>query len=149
MHSTLSPRQRIRNRLITTLHRCGLAVGPTQLLTVAGRRSGVPRTTPVAPVAMDGSLYIVQAYPGSAWVRNARAAGTGSLARGRHTRQVTLVELPVSERARVLRQFPVQNPRGVGAFVRNGLVATGTPDEFAEAAHRCPVFLAAPSGDRP
>ena len=68
------PRQRLRNRLIILLHRIGLPVGPTQLLTVAGRITGRLRTTPVAPVIVDGVPYIVQAYPGSDWVKNARAA---------------------------------------------------------------------------
>ncbi|TCN35591.1 uncharacterized protein DUF385 [Kribbella orskensis] len=85
------PRQRLRNRLIILLHRIGLPVGPTQLLTVAGRTTGRLRTTPVAPVIVDGVPYIVQAYPGSDWVKNARAAGSGVLTRGRRCRTVDRV----------------------------------------------------------
>lgn len=139
-----SLRHKVRNRLVILLHRAGLPVGPMQLLTVTGRRSGLPRTTPVAPVVVDGTRYIVQAYPNSDWVRNARAAGHGTLARGRRQQEVDLVEVPEEQRGRILREFPGQNPRGVGAFVRNGLVDSPSPESFAAAAPRCPVFRATP-----
>ncbi|MFF1277496.1 nitroreductase family deazaflavin-dependent oxidoreductase [Streptomyces marokkonensis] len=140
----LSVRHRARNRLVVFAHRVGLPFGPMHLLTVPGRRSGVPRTTPVAPVLIDGTRYLVQAYPGSDWARNARAAGHGLLTRGRHRERVDLVELPVDERAAVLRRFPRQNPRGTGAFLRNGLVASASPEHFAAAAPSCPVFRVVP-----
>ncbi|MFF3905058.1 nitroreductase family deazaflavin-dependent oxidoreductase [Streptomyces sp. NPDC001848] len=142
---TISPRHRLRNGVVTLSHRIGLPFGPMHLLTVPGRKSGAPRTTPVAPVVVDGTYYLLQAYPGADWVKNARAAGRGTLTRGRRSWAVRLTELPEPERGPVLREFPVQNPRGVGAFVRNGLVRSGTPDGFAEAADRCPVFRATPA----
>ncbi|MFI2437064.1 nitroreductase family deazaflavin-dependent oxidoreductase [Streptomyces sp. NPDC018693] len=140
----VSPRHRLRNGVVVLSHRIGLPFGPLHLLTVPGRRSGLPRTAPVAPVVVDGTYYLLQAYPGSDWVKNARAAGRGTLTRGRRSWAVRLTELPEAERAPVLREFPVQNPRGVAAFQRNGLVRSGTPDGFAEAAADCPVFLVAP-----
>ncbi|SEQ08003.1 deazaflavin-dependent oxidoreductase, nitroreductase family [Streptomyces sp. yr375] len=141
---SLSPRHRARNHVVILLHRLGLPFGPMHLLTVPGRTSGLPRTTPVAPVVVDGTRYLLQAYPGSDWVKNARAAGHGVLTRGRRAQRVELVELPEAERGRVLREFPVQNPRGAGAFVRNGLVASGSPADFEAAAARCPVFRVVP-----
>ncbi|MGX1881794.1 nitroreductase family deazaflavin-dependent oxidoreductase [Streptomyces sp. NPDC055287] len=142
--SSISSRHRARNKVVVFFHRVGLPFGPMHLLTVPGRSSGLPRTTPVAPVVVDGARYILQAYPDSDWVKNARAAGRGILARGRRRLQVDLVELPVEERGRVLREFPAQNPRGVGAFLRNGLVDSASPEHFAAAAPRCPVFRATP-----
>lgn len=139
---TLSARQRARNRVVILLNRLGLPVGPMHLLTVPGRTTGLPRTTPVAPVVVDSVHYLVQAYPGSDWVRNARAAGQGILTRGRRRREVDLVEVPAAQRGPILREFPGQNPRGVAAFLRNGLVASGTPEGFAAAAPRCSVFRA-------
>ncbi|MEU7876012.1 nitroreductase family deazaflavin-dependent oxidoreductase [Dactylosporangium sp. NPDC049140] len=136
---------RIRNRVIVVLNRAGLPTGPIYLLTVAGRRTGVARTTPVAPIVVDGIRYLVQAYPGADWVKNARAAGRGLLRRGRHTEAVHLTEVPPEQRGALLRHFPAQNPRGVGAFVRNGLVASPAPDDFAAAADRCPMFRAEPN----
>ncbi|MEU1463078.1 nitroreductase family deazaflavin-dependent oxidoreductase [Streptomyces sp. NPDC005727] len=141
---SLPPRHRARNKVVILFHRLGLPFGPMHLLTVPGRRSGLPRTSPVAPVVVDGTRYIAQAYPRSDWVRNARAAGHGVLTRGRHSQEVDLVELPEEERGRVLREFPGQVPRGVAAFVRNGLVESGSPEHFAAAAARCPVFRVVP-----
>jgi deazaflavin-dependent oxidoreductase (nitroreductase family) len=144
----LSTRQRVRNRIVILLHRGGLPVGPMQLLTVPGRRSGLPRTTPVAPVVIDGVHYVVQAYPQSDWAKNARVAGHGVLTRGRRRKAVDLVEVPEAQRGPILREFPGQNPRGVGAFIRNGLVASDSPDSFADAASRCPVFRATAQASR-
>lgn len=67
------------------------------------------------------------------------------LTRGRRAQRVDLVELPVAERGRILREFPGQVPRGVDAFVRNGLVESASPEHFEAAADRCPVFRAVPS----
>jgi deazaflavin-dependent oxidoreductase (nitroreductase family) len=143
-HPTISLRQGIRNRLVILLNRIGLPIGPMHLLTVAGRKSGLPRTTPVAPVVVNGECYIIQAYPNSDWVKNARTAGRGLLTRGHHAREVDLVEVAADQRASILREFPGQNPRGVGAFLRNGLVDSDSPDSFASAAASCPVFHAIP-----
>ncbi|MGI5519956.1 nitroreductase family deazaflavin-dependent oxidoreductase [Micromonospora sp. CA-259024] len=142
--AVITPRNRVRNRIVIALHRIGLPIGPMALLTVAGRRSGRPRTTPVAPVVIAGSRYLVEAYPGSDWVRNARAAGRGTLTRGRQRQEVDLTEVPSADRGPILREFPTQNPRGAGAFVRNGIVESPTPEAFAQAASRCPVFRATP-----
>ncbi|WP_245552466.1 nitroreductase/quinone reductase family protein [Nocardia aobensis] len=116
------------------------------LLTVAGRKSGRPRTTPVAPIRVNGHRYLTQAYPNSEWVKNARASGYAVLARGRRTEKVELVELPESERGSILREVPLQNPRGARAFIRNSLVESDSPDGFAAAASRCSVFRIDTSG---
>ena len=50
------------------------------------------------------------------WVKNARAAGWGYLARGRKRERVALIELPVEQRGRVLREFPIQVPHGAQFF---------------------------------
>lgn len=140
--STVTAKDRLRNRVVMFLHRAGVPAGPMQLLTVPGRTTGIPRTNPVAPVVVGGVTYICQAYPHSDWVKNARAAGHGTLTRGRHRREVDLVELPEHERGAILREFPAQVPRGAGAFVRNGLVGAPTPEAFAAAAPEIPVFRA-------
>lgn len=140
----ISPRHKARNRVIVFFHRLGLPFGPMYLLTVPGRVSGIARTTPVAPVVVDGVRYVVQAYPQSDWVKNARASGHGVLARGRRRQAVDLVEIPEAERAPILRQFPHQNPRGVRAFIKNGLAESGFSDSFGAAAPRCPLFRIVP-----
>ncbi|HEX4205942.1 MAG TPA: nitroreductase/quinone reductase family protein, partial [Ktedonobacteraceae bacterium] len=53
---------RLGNLLATTMARMGLKMGPIQLLTVHGRKSGEPRTTPVAVVEQNGKRYLVAPY---------------------------------------------------------------------------------------
>jgi deazaflavin-dependent oxidoreductase (nitroreductase family) len=128
------------NRVIILLQRMGLAFLTFHLLSVRGRRSGRIRTTPVSPFTVDGRRYVLS-VGATEWVKNARAAGTGVLSRGRHQQRVALVELPPEEREAVVRQFPVQVPGGVQFFVRIGLVRPPVDaDAFAEAAPRLAAF---------
>lgn len=129
------------NKVIVGLQRAGVAFGPMQLLTVIGRRSGQPRTFPIAVIPMDGERYIVQAYPKAAWVVNARAADTVTLSRGRRSSTARLVELPVEERRPVLRQIVATSPASVGKrFVTTGLAEAATPEAVAAAADKIAVF---------
>jgi deazaflavin-dependent oxidoreductase (nitroreductase family) len=124
------------------MHRAGLRPGPMRLLTVPGRKTGRPHTNPVAPVTLDSTFYLLEAFPGADWVKNARAAGHGTLTRGRTTQRVRLTEVPEAERPAILREFPRQNRPGVRVFVKNGMVTSGDPESFAAAAPRCHVFRA-------
>jgi deazaflavin-dependent oxidoreductase (nitroreductase family) len=129
------------NRIIRGLSRLGLRFGPVQVLTVAGRRSGTRRSTPVSPLTVDGQRYVVAGLPDGDWARNVRAAGHGELASGRRRTVVTLTEVMEPERRRaVMRAFPTEVPGGVTFFVRLGLVTKADPDEFAAAADRVAVF---------
>jgi hypothetical protein len=94
----------------------------------------------MTPFEHGGALYTVAGYPGSDWAANARAAGTGTLTRGRRSRQVSIVELGVEEARPILRSFATKVPVGVGFAKRSGLVQDGTPDEFAALAGRLAVF---------
>ena len=110
------------------------------MLTVPGRKSGKPRSTPVTPLTVDGARYVVQGVPGSDWVANARAAGEATLRRRLHAERVGMVELAANDARPVLREYPIQVPMGVGFVKKAGLVKDGTPDEFEELAGRCAVF---------
>jgi deazaflavin-dependent oxidoreductase (nitroreductase family) len=128
------------NKLVVALGRLGVPAGPSMVLTVPGRKSGQPRSTPMTPFDHDGGLYTVAGYPGADWAANARAAGEGTLTRGRRSRQVRIVELSADESRPVLRAFAEKVPVGVGFAKRSGLVVAGTPDEFEGLAGRLAVF---------
>ncbi|MDQ7806001.1 nitroreductase/quinone reductase family protein [Amycolatopsis sp. A133] len=129
------------NRLVRLLTRLGLRLGTVHVLTVPGRRSGVPRPTPVSPLTLDGHRYVVAGLPDGDWARNVRAAGRGELAHGRRKQAVTLTEITdAGVRAQVMRAFPREVPHGVPMFVKLGLVTTADPDEFAAAADRVAAF---------
>jgi deazaflavin-dependent oxidoreductase (nitroreductase family) len=110
------------------------------VLTVTGRTSGRPRSTPVTPMHIDGQRYVVGGFPGADWVRNAQANPDVTLRRGRRSERVRMVQMPVEQAGPLLRQFPVLVPAGVGFMKRSGLVAEGTSDECEALAGRCAVF---------
>jgi hypothetical protein len=127
------------NRVVMALQRLGFVVGTMHVLAVPGRRSGVYRSTPVSLLTVDGHRYIVAGLDDADWVLNARVAGRGILHRGRTEEHVSLVELPVEDRGKILREFPRLVPQGVPFFTRLYGV-TADPDQFAGLAETCPVF---------
>ncbi len=130
----------IFNRIVMALLRRGVPIGPMHLLTVTGRKSGQPRTTPIATFDYEGGRYVMQAWPGASWVANARAAGWGLFGR-RRMRRVMLTEVPVEERRPMLRHVGRIAPsRLARTFVQNGLVASTDPESFAERAPTIAVF---------
>lgn len=127
------------NPVIIALQHRGVVIGTMRLLSVPGRKSGELRTTPVSPLMLNGRRYIVGGLESADWVKNARVAGWGVLARGRKQEQVKLIELPVEERAPILRAFPREVPHGVG-FFRQLYGVSGDPEALAALAPLCPVF---------
>ena len=121
-------------RLNIMVLRRGMKIGSQHLLTVRGRKTGEMRSTPVSIAAIDGNRYIVAAFSKAAWVQNVRAAGLGTLSRGRRGEQVRLVELPVTDRGPVLRAFLQQVRGGVRFF------GSADPDVVVARADRYPVF---------
>jgi deazaflavin-dependent oxidoreductase (nitroreductase family) len=140
--SDLRPPRYLRpmNKFMMAVQKLGIPTGPAMVLTVPGRKSGRPRSTPMTPFEHDGALYVVAGYPGSDWAANARTAGAGTLARGRRSRHVKIVELGADEAGPILRSFAIEVPVGVGFAKRSGLVRNGTPDEFEALAGRLTVF---------
>ena len=130
----------LANRVVRGMSRLGFAFGP-QILTVPGRTSGKPRSTPVTPLVVDGRQYVVAALQQGDWARNVRAAGHGDLAAGRRSRLVELPEVTDPElRRSVMRAFPTEVPTGVSFFVRLGLVEKADPEQFAGISDQVAVF---------
>ncbi|HWF27567.1 MAG TPA: nitroreductase family deazaflavin-dependent oxidoreductase [Mycobacterium sp.] len=133
------------NKMMMAVQRLGIPTGPAMVLTVPGRKSGQPRSTPMTPFEFQGGLYVVAGYPGADWAANARAAGTGTLARGRRSRQVRIVELSADQARPVLRAFPTEVPVGVAFAKRSGMVQDGSADEFEALAGQLAVFRFEPA----
>ena len=77
--------------------------GPT--LTVVGRRSGRPISTPVPPLVYQGARYLVAGGGQTHWVRNLRAAGRGELGRGRSREAFRGVEVHGEEHDRIVAAY--------------------------------------------
>jgi deazaflavin-dependent oxidoreductase (nitroreductase family) len=135
------------NKVFVVLLRLGVPVSRHEapvVLTVPGRKTGKPRSTPVTPMHVDGQRYVVNGYPGAEWVRNVRAAERVTFTQGRRSEPVRMVELRAEEAAPILREFPAQVSTGVDIMKRAGVLQTGTPDELAGLAGRLPVFRIEP-----
>jgi deazaflavin-dependent oxidoreductase (nitroreductase family) len=131
------------NKVFMAMLKLGLPIsgkeGPV-ILTIPGRKSGQPRSTPITPMYVGDVRYVVAGFPGADWERNARAADTATLTAGKKSEKVRMVELTADEARPLLRQFPTLVPTGVSFMKRSGLVTEGTPDEFEALAGRCAVF---------
>jgi F420H(2)-dependent quinone reductase len=137
----LPPLVRFTNRIVVPLLRLGVPIGPMYLLTVTGRQSGLPRTTPVATFELEGKRYVMQAVPRASWVANARAAGWGILGRGFRRPRVSLVEVPVEERGPMLRHAGSMAPATLRRqFLETGLIESLDAESFAAAAPRIALF---------
>ncbi len=115
-----------------------------RLLTVPGRRTGRPHTTPVAPVfGDDGAVWLVAAYGETSWVRNLRASGRVELHRGEDRIRCDARELDAAEAVPVLRAYLA---KGTSLFVRRRFAvnARSTDDAIAAEASRHPTFALTP-----
>ena len=62
----------------------GVPLGFNGLITIRGRKSGLPRTTPVAIIEVEGRRWVWAPWGDVHWVRNLRAAGGATITvRGR------------------------------------------------------------------
>lgn len=143
---------RASNWIMAMLLRAGVKVGPSRfpivLLTVRGRKSGQPRTTPVVTVEYEGKRYLIGPYGDVNWVRNLRTAGEATLTRGRRSEQIAAIELAPAEAAPFLKEV-VSTPYSA-RFTREYFDVTpdSSLDEFAREAPRHPVFLVQPAASR-
>lgn len=117
----------------------------TAVLTVAGRKTGAPRRTPVTLYDDDGVRYLVGGFPGADWVRNVRATDHAELSVDGQAERVRLVELDAASAEPVLRAWPTVTPDGVAIMRDAGIVSDITPDALAEVAGLCPVFRVEPA----
>jgi deazaflavin-dependent oxidoreductase (nitroreductase family) len=141
----------IFNRLALRLLRLGVPRGPNALLTVPGRKSGVPRTTPVAVVAVGGRRWIMGAFGDVGWVRNLRAAGEGVLISARRRENVVAVELTRGEAERFFAEVlgPYVRRLPLGRWLLGSLLgARDILEDPRGAAERHPVFELRAAGER-
>lgn len=83
----------------------GLAGRSTYVLTVRGRTSGRLWSTPVSIVEHGGERWLVAPYGERNWVKNARAAGTVELQRGRRRDRLAVEEVDAVRAVPVLHEY--------------------------------------------
>ena len=133
----LSLGRRALNGLVRPLARLGLTGPRTHLLTVVGRTTGRPWSTPVSLVELHGDRYLVAPYGARNWVKNARAAGRVELRRGRRVERTTVEEVTGERAVAVLRRYYASSP-----FTRRffDVDLDAPPEEWLAEAPGHPVF---------
>ena len=77
-----------------------------------GRRTGTLTRFPLGMADVGGQWYVVSMLGECNWVRNVRAAEGRATLRRRRARAVRLFEVPVEERAPVIRRYVGRVPGG-------------------------------------
>jgi deazaflavin-dependent oxidoreductase (nitroreductase family) len=134
------------NSIISFLLRLGLPIGPQALLTVPGRKTGLPRTTPIALNTCDSGWQLVSVYGEVDWVKNLRAAGAALVTRRLRKVPVVVHELEAHQAAPILRDLVA----AIGPMVRPVIGRyfatdpTAPLEAWQEEAARHPVFILTP-----
>src|SRR5689334_22285748 len=98
--------------ILKFLMEAGVPLGPNRLVTIRGRKSGLPRTTPLAVIPVNGRRWVWSPWGESQWVRNLRAAGRATIAKRGRTEEVTATELDPTEGVEYFRDV-------LGSFARS------------------------------
>ena len=129
---------RFVNRLTARFIDRGMGPPQRYMLGVRGRKSGKLYSAPVTVVEELGQRWLVAAYGEVAWVINARAAGEVTLSRGGQSQTLAIRELPVGDRAPILKKYVALEPLVLPYFEAR----KDSPLEvFAAEAQAHPVFL--------
>ena len=134
---------RFGNRATVALLRAGIGIGPYGVLTVPGRRTGLPRSTPLEFARIGDGWRVIAAYGLVDWVKNLQAAGTATIQLRRQVFPVTARQLPPREAAAVLLDRVASASRMTGRMIGPYFDATSDSpmeDWELEAQHH-PVFV--------
>jgi deazaflavin-dependent oxidoreductase (nitroreductase family) len=134
---------RALNRLDAAIQGSGwLPVARAVTLEVPGRSSGRVVAVPVVVADLDGERYLVAMLGERAnWVRNVRAAGGAAVLHHGTRTAVHLEEVPVAERAPILKRFLDLAP---GARAHIPVDRRAPVAEFEPIADEYPVFRIVP-----
>src|ERR687897_3178416 len=99
----LPRRVRFFSPILKFLLVAGMPLGPNMLVTIRGRKSGLPRTTPLAIIEDGGRRWVWAPWGEVHWVRNLRAAGRATITVRGRTEEVRATELDPTERVGFFR----------------------------------------------
>ena len=135
------------NRLSDWASSMGVAPSLMVSLETRGRRTGKNSRVPLVVAQLGASRYLVSMLGETAhWVQNVRASRGEALLRHGVIEPVRLVEVAVSERAPILREYLRRAP-GARPHFKVGVGAS--LEEFASVASSYPVFLIFPTQKKP
>jgi deazaflavin-dependent oxidoreductase (nitroreductase family) len=119
----------------------GVPMGPNRLVTIRGRTSGRPRTTPITVIDHAGRRGLISPFGDVQWVRNLRAARRATIRHGRHREEVSAVELDQADAADFIHDVLAPHARRIplGGWIVRHLDRIDIDDPLNAAVGR-PVF---------
>jgi deazaflavin-dependent oxidoreductase (nitroreductase family) len=141
---------RLFSPILKFLLAAGVPLGFNRLVTIRGRKSGLPRTAGLAVIEVSGRRWVWAPWGDVQWVRNLRAAGRATITNGGRSEEVAASELDQAQRLEFFRDNlgPLARSIPLGYwFIR--LVDGVDLDHPAAAAVRCPVFELEPVRESP
>jgi deazaflavin-dependent oxidoreductase (nitroreductase family) len=99
------------NAFMRSMLAFGISLNGTTLITVPGRKTGRPQSTPITMVEFDGQRYVQSPFGNVNWVRNLRAAGKATLSWGRRHETVIATELTPEQAAPVIKSMLPHAPK--------------------------------------
>jgi len=136
---------KILNRATAAVASSGVARNYLETLEVTGRKSGRTFSLPVVLAIVEGQRYLVSMLGDNvSWVQNVRAAGGRAVLRSGRREQVQLEEVPVAQRAPILKAYLRRAP---GARPHVPVNKDAPLAEFEKIAASFPVFRVA--SDKP
>jgi len=129
------------NPILMFLLAAGVPLGFNRLVTIQGRKSGLPRTAAIAVIEVSGRRYVWAPWGEVNWVRNLRAAGRATVTVRGRKEEVRATELDPTERVAFFRDEVGPLVRGIPLgmwFIRT--VDGVDLNDPLEAAEGRPVF---------
>lgn len=137
---------KILNSMSAAIYSLGVAPNYLAALEVTGRKSGRTISLPVVVAVVKGERYLVSMLGEDVqWVQNVHAAGGAAVLKSGRCEQVLLQEVPVAQRAPILKTYLQRAP---GARPHVAVNKDAPLSEFEKVAAALPVFrLTVKNGD--
>src|ERR1700737_3083361 len=102
---------KVGNAVMRSMLALGITLNGSALITVPGRKTGQPHSTPITMVEFEGQRYVQSPFGSVNWVRNLRAAGKATLSWGRRHETVIATQLTPEQAAPVIRSILPRAPK--------------------------------------
>ena len=127
--------------ILKSLLLAGVPIGPNGLVTIRGRKTGLPRTTALAIIEVSGRRWVWSPWGEVQWVRNLRAARRATVTVRHRKEELRTTELDPAERVVFFRDRLGPLARGIPFGVSFIRIVDGVDlDRPLEAAEGRPVF---------
>src|SRR5262245_22746596 len=129
------------NPIAKLLLTAGILMGPNVLITVRGRKSGQPRSTPVTVIENAGRRGLISPFGEVNWVRNLRVSKHATITVKGRQEEVIALELGPAEAVEFIRDVLAPHARRtwLGSWIVRNLDKIDF-DNHEEAAKGRPVF---------